>query len=47
LTSRRKESLYLEITSEEVHDDGIMLNKLVNNALSSSARAAGGIHVKG
>ena len=37
MTSRRKESLYLEITSEEVHDDGIMLNKLVNNASSSSA----------
>ncbi len=32
----------MEVTSEEVHDDGRMLRKLVDNASS-----AGGIHVKG
>ena len=37
-----KRILSLEVTGEEVHDDGIMLSKLVDNASSS-----GGNHVKG
>ena len=39
---KRKRILSLEVTSEEVHDDGMMLSKLVDNASSS-----GGNHVKG
>ena len=43
---KKKRILSLEVTSEEVHDDGRMLNKVVDNASSSSARAAEGNHVK-
>ena len=41
---KRKRIVSLEVTSEEVHD-GMILNKLVNNA--SSSFAAGGNHIKG
>ena len=39
---KNKKIISLEVTSEEVHDDGMMLSKLVDNASSS-----GGNHVKG
>ena len=38
---KNKKIISLEVTSEEVHDDGMMLRKLVDNASS------GGNHVKG
>jgi hypothetical protein len=39
---KRKRILSLEVTSEEVHDDGMMLSKIVDDASSSR-----GNHVKG
>ena len=39
---KNKKIISLEVTSEEVHDDGMMLSKLVDTASSS-----GGNHVKG
>ena len=39
---KNKKIISLEVTSEEVHDDGMMLSKLVDTASSS-----GGNHIKG